>query len=162
MLAGMENTLGSTQCRCGRRLVHVDSAPAVCTYCRFLPAQCICQDLQDQPLEVLGRDVTPTEELAAVRIELKRMVELAEAAQNEVVLAWCTEQDLVDDEVPMAEAAFVAAASPERLARLAREGLDVLSRHPDNGNGKGHFICTLCDWTFPCPEVAAVLRAWQP
>ena len=53
MLAGMENTLGSTQCRCGRRLVHVDSALAVCTYCRFLPAQCICQDLQDQPLEVL-------------------------------------------------------------------------------------------------------------
>ena len=145
-------------------MVHYSAAPAVCTYCRFLPAQCVCQDLQDQPLEVV--DVTSTQKLAAVRIQLKRMVELAEAAQNEVTLAWCTEQDLVDDKVPMAEAAYVAAASPDLLARLAREGLDVLSRHPKMDNYPGG--CAGCESfpllppSWPCPEVSAVLRAWTP
>lgn len=152
----MENTLGSTQCRCGRRLVHVDSAPAVCTYCRFLPAKCICQNLQDQPLEVV--DVTSTQKLAAVRIELKRMVKLAEAAQNEVVLAWCTEQDLVEW-VPMAEAAFIAAAGPDRLLLVAREALVVLARH------RSYITldcCKACGLDWPCPEVDGVLRAWKP
>ena len=97
-------------------------------------------------------------ELAEVRARLEQMVEIAEAVKPGVVLAWSTEQDLVDDNVPRDEAAFVAAASPDLLLRVAREALDVLNRHA-YGNWND---CVYECGSWPCPEVTSVLRAWQP
>ena len=57
--------------------------------------------------------------------------------------------------------------SVNRLLRVAREALDVLDRHgPMDGCPD---VCSGCESeipiyppSWPCPEVASVLRAWQP
>ena len=103
--------------------------------------------------------MTHVEELAVVRARLERMLTLCQAASG----SWFTEQDLGEDCVPVIEAAFIAAASPDLLLRVAREALGTLDRHAMRENG----MCDVCwTWTvtdaWPCPEVASVLRAWQP
>ena len=125
--------------------------------------------------------MTPAEELAVVRARLEHMVALAEAATpgpwkaladatHDGDIYWVRMGDthlrndvLVRD--PNAiyaqgtehDAAFIAAASPNLLLRVAREALSVLDRHRPGTVG----WCT-APREVDCPEVEAVLRAWQP
>ena len=104
----------------------------------------------------------PETELAEVRARLERMVALAEDAQPD---EWCGPDrerpwaDRIDitghpEDGPDAGALFIAAASPDLLFRLAREALVILDLHLD--------IECQAHCAYPCPEVASVLRAWQP
>ena len=103
--------------------------------------------------------MTAAEELAVVRARLERMVELAlldQAYRARLGATW--ESDYVQDDSDDEER-FIAAASPDLLLRVAREALDVLDRHGVESQG----YCNECDFArWPCAEVAAVLRAWQP
>ena len=112
--------------------------------------------------------MTPAEDLAEVRALLERMVALAKASKT----SWCLtdgwhSQEWLDDMIrgEQDDTAFIAAASPDLLLRVAREALGVLDRHfPASAPA----YCGECesedsqpvDW--PCPEVESVLRAWQP
>ena len=99
--------------------------------------------------------MTPAEELAEVRARLERMVALAEAADDDGF--WWHHNDTFLDEFDADDSAFIAACRPNLLQRVAREALGVLNRHYSVGWGE----CSEgCPW--PCPEVTAVLQAWQP
>ena len=108
--------------------------------------------------------MTPAEELAVVRAGLERMVALSEASsrswqESDNSSGWWS-PDGLDDGSLMGETedrAFIAAASPDRLLRLAREALGVLDRHRPGTVG----WCTT-PLEVDCPEVESVLRAWQP
>ena len=100
--------------------------------------------------------MTPVEDLAVVRARLERMVALAEAIPCHEMWTplWISynRRDAVPDFT------FIAAASPDLLLLVAREALGVLKRHRNNG----WTCCTTCGLVWPCADVAAVLRAWQP
>ena len=101
--------------------------------------------------------MTSAEELAAVRARLERMIAMAEASKSLWHEGcWYNRYELEMDvgQHARADAAFIAAASPDLLLRLAREALGVLDLHPD--------IECQAHCAYPCPEVASVLRAWQP
>ena len=95
--------------------------------------------------------MTPAEELAVVRARLERMVTLVEALRT--AQAGYSERG-IDSEY----AAFIAAASPDLLVRLAREALYVLNWHRNTASN----ACLWCDLAWPCVDAAGVLRAWQP
>ena len=100
--------------------------------------------------------MTPAEDLAVVRARLERMVELAlldQAYRARIGVTW--ESDYVHAKADDEER-FIAAASPDLLLRVAREALGVLDRHRPGTVG----WCTT-PREVDCPEVAAVLRAWQ-
>ena len=101
--------------------------------------------------------MTAAEELAVVRARLERMVELAlldQAYRARLGATW--ESDYVQDDSDDEER-FIAAASPDLLLRVAREALGVLDRHVKMKGGH----CRFCGYSPACPEVDAVLRAWQ-
>ena len=100
--------------------------------------------------------MTPVDELAEVRARLESMVELAEAATTGswyVPGDWCLSEAGSD-----ADAAYMAAASPDLLLRVAQEAIYVLNRHEPNFMGD----CMWCGFAWPCVDVAGVLKAWQP
>ena len=146
----------------------------------------------------MGIRMTPTEELAKLRAKLEWMVRLAEAATPGPWLDdwrgpgdWGPESYSVRTEVQTVEtdtvavtsrwargaydAAFIAAAGPELMLRIAREALFSLDRHREQNLGMGNTACLRC-WSpidlniayfkaspdAPCPEVAAILWAWLP
>ena len=100
--------------------------------------------------------MTPAEDLAVVRARLERMVTLAEEVRATNLLPWITAAEHVEDGGGTRDGAFIAAASPDLLLRVAREALGVLNQHQE--------MCQRCGAHSPwsCPVVAAVLRAWQP
>ena len=101
--------------------------------------------------------MTPAEELAVVRARLERMVTLARSATPG---PWY--DNSVGDlcHLNRGDADFVIAASPDLLLRLAREALGVLDRHRQHQINCGNVVF----WPIVrfCPEVKAILRAWQP
>lgn len=128
--------------------------------------------------------MTPAEDLAVVRARLEHMVTLAEKAtpgpwkaladgthdgdiywvrmgnthlRNDVLVRDSTATYAQGTEH---DAAFIAAASPDLLVRVARKDLGVLDRHAQSEWGLCHGCGSSVD--DPCPEVAAVLQAWLP
>ena len=103
--------------------------------------------------------MTPVEELAEVRARLGRMVDLAEAIPcHEMWTPLWTSYNR-RDAVP--DFTFIAAANPNLLLRVAKAALGVLDRHfvMEREHLHSGVWCSVDD---PCPEVAAVLRAWSP
>ena len=109
--------------------------------------------------------MTPAEELAVVRAELEHVIFLAGTAtpgpwtqknSADIVTGSDTRWKVSVAWGVRADAAFIAAASPDLLLRVAREALGVLNQHQE--------MCQRCGAHSPwsCPVVAAVLRAWQP
>ena len=97
--------------------------------------------------------------VALARAALEQMVSLAEAPKNWWMKGhWYTARITLDDP---ADGAFMAAASPDLLFRLATEALAVLDRHGVYHDGERIRSC-LCGERLPCPEVQAVIRAWTP
>ena len=100
--------------------------------------------------------MTTADEVTEVRARLERMVDVAESA-NAVEGLWARP----DGSTKLKWApihAFVAAASPDLLLRVARKDLSVLDRHAVGNWNDCLYECG--GW--PCPEVTAVLRAWLP
>ena len=107
--------------------------------------------------------MTLTEDLAVVRARLMQVIFLAGAAtpgpwtqknSADIVTGSDTRWKVSVAWGVTADAAFIAAASPDLLLRLAREALGVLDLHPKPLNQR----CMHCIALWPCPEVAAVLR----
>ena len=105
--------------------------------------------------------MTTADEVAEVYARLEKMIEMAEAATQpplkvqyaESLSEWSFIRDANGKDIVRADVYdinFIATASPDLLLRLAREALSSIERH------KG------CVGVRSCPEVEAVLRAWQP
>ena len=104
--------------------------------------------------------MTP-EQIRQVRARLAGMQALCEATNLLQSLNsfwyqmgdWCLSEAGSDQ-----DAAFIAAASPALMLRLIAHAEHVLDRHhcpPDAW-------CEVCREVWPCPEVAAVIKAWTP
>ena len=106
----------------------------------------------------------PETELAEVRARLEYVIFLAGAATSgpwtqknsadivtgsdarwKVNVAWGV----------TADAAFIAAASPDLLLRLANRDLAVMNMHGDVGG-----ICQTCQVVYPCADVGALVKVW--
>ena len=105
-----------------------------------------------------------SEELnAVVRARLEQMVALARASTDSWLEdRWYDRRDLEMDigQHDHTDAAYIAAANPALLLRIAKEALRVLHRHQQHQVTCGNDVT----WRVVnvCPEVAAVIWAWQP
>ena len=114
--------------------------------------------------------MTPEEQVTEVRARLEQMAQVADASAETWISApfWWTLPDLtrrLSDENE--DAAYIAAASPDLLLRVARKDLEILNDHAPEPAGrvmacKGEHGNYSHSNEWPCPEVEAVLRAWQP
>ena len=100
--------------------------------------------------------MTPVED---VRARLERMIELVKALRY--AEAGYSERGIDSEYV-----AFIEAANPDRLLRVAQQALHTLNRHSPYASDPD--VCSECESEdsqpvrWPCVEVASVLRAWQP
>ena len=104
-----------------------------------------------------------SEQITQVRDLLAYMVILCEGARPD---EWCgpgperpwaqrIDTDDTPEGGPDAAALFIAAVSPDLMTRLVAHAEDVLDRHSSEDHVEW------CWASFPCPEVAAVIKAWS-
>ena len=100
--------------------------------------------------------MTPAEQVEQVRAHLADKAALADTLSQHLP-QWGAVAERCGDETDLDAGAYIAAVSPALMLRLVAHAEDVLGRHRINGWD----LCTTCDFTtFPCPEVAAVIKAW--
>ena len=117
--------------------------------------------------------MTSVDALAEVRARLERMIELAAAAtpgpwtiEQDGDLDWSLVGTANDGRLltcgygtdAEADTAYIAAASPDLLLRVAQEAIYILNRHGPNDMGE----CGWCGFAWPCVDVAGALKAWLP
>ena len=78
---------------------------------------------------------------------------------------WGAVAERCGDETDLDAGAYIAAVSPDLLLRLVAHAKDALGRHRVEGVHGDY--CSACEQPFggcpfPCPEVAAVIKAWLP
>ena len=109
--------------------------------------------------------MTDTTEVAEVRARLEAMVALADTVAQ-YLPQWSRVAERCGDETDLDIGAFIAAATPDLLLRVAQQAFHILDRHsPYSGDPD---VCSGCasennqPVRWPCPEVASILRAWLP
>ena len=96
-----------------------------------------------------------SEQITQVRARLADMAALADTVAQHLP-QWGAVAERCGDETDLDIGAFIAAVSPALMLALVAHAEGVLDRHSSEDHVEW------CWASFPCPEVAAVIKAWTP